>query len=410
MSTAMIRRISGFAGLPLLSALASFILLPFIARGGGQGSWNALAIGQSAGALAAIFVGLGWPLTGPSAVASSKDPELRRRLYAMSLATRTTIFFVFSIVLAIGPAILVPTEHGSEIYVMALAQAATGLSPAWYCIATGRASHIARYDVAPRILSTLISLLLLIWTDVIIVYPSAMLIGGLAGTYFFTKAHSRRTDYSGLNIRTIFAELWRMRAGAFTTIATSSYALTPVLVVGGMATGGGLAAFVSADKLYRMGLMGTAALGNSLQGWVAEACTNQSQRRVFSITSLSALGVAGWAGLTFLGPWTTRLLFGDSIAADVPTCFWFGVVFLLVCIATSTGAHWLVPLGRVSVVLWSTVVGAAIGLPAMLLLGGIMHGVGVAMGLAIGEFAVTAIQVITLLTKRSNVSIPIPST
>jgi O-antigen/teichoic acid export membrane protein len=396
----MVKRISGFAGLPLLSALASFILLPYIARVGGQGTWNALAIGQSAGGLAAILVTLGWTLAGPAAVAGSADPSVRRRLYAVSLETRSVVFVFCALVLAAGTFWLAPPGHAWEAFTMALAQAAAGLSPAWYCIATGHASHIARYDVVPRVLATLTSLPLLLWTGLIVLYPLALLLSGLAGTYFFTRAHSRRSDYSGFNIRPILRELWKLKSAAATTMAAGAYASSPVLIVAAVATGPGTAAFVSADKLYRVGLMATAALGNSLQGWVAEVGSDHARRRRFSLIALTSLGVVGWAGFSFLGPLATRLLFGEAIAANFATCFWFGASFLLVCITTSTGAHWLVPLGRMKIVFWSTIAGAAVGLPAILFLSITMQGTGGAMGLTIGELVVTAIQVIALLPSR----------
>lgn len=400
----MIKRIAAFAGLPLLASLASFILLPIIARVGGAPAWNSLAVGQAVGAIAAIVIGLGWPLTGPAAVASESDAVIRRRLYATSFVTRAFVFVCALPLMAAALSITGAKEQFWVAFLMACAQAAAGLTPAWYCIATGHAGRIAKYDVVPRMVATLGVIPLLFATGQIFLYPLALLLLGLAGTMWFNKDHSQRTDFEGLTPRAVVREIWALRGGAGVTVAAGAYASTPVLVVQFAASASGLAAFVSAEKLYRIGQLATAALGNSLQGWVNEFGSNHAERRKFSLLALSVLGAAGWLILAVLGPWVSTLLFGSELAADFWTCFWFGLSFLLVCVTTSTGAHWLVPAKQMRTVFSSTIAGAIVGLPAMVILAHLMGGPGGALGLVVGEVAVTVIQlraIIRLLREPS---------
>lgn len=393
----MIKRIAAFAGLPLLASLASFILLPIIARVGGAPAWNSLAVGQAVGAIAAIVIGLGWPLTGPAAVASASEESVRRRHYAVSFVTRSFMFVCSVPLMALALGFASGTSQFPVAFLMACAQAAAGLTPAWYCIATGHAGRIAKYDVLPRMAATLGVIPLIFATGEIYLYPLALLVLGLTGTFWFNKNHSDRQDYRGLSLPVVFREIWGLRAGAGITVAAGAYASTPVLVVQFAASATGLAAFVSAEKLYRIGQLATAALGNSLQGWVSEFGTDHRQRRKFSLVALSGLGTAGWLIMALLGPWASTLLFGPALAADFWTCFWFGLSFLLVCVTTSTGAHWLVPAKQMRVVFTSTIAGAVVGLPAMIVLAGLMGGQGGALGLAIGEILVTAIQFAAVL-------------
>jgi O-antigen/teichoic acid export membrane protein len=398
----MIKRIAAFAGLPLLASLASFILLPIIARVGGAPAWNSLAVGQAVGAIAAIVIALGWPLTGPAAVASASEATVRRRHYAVSFLTRSLVFVCAVPVMAIA---LMFTSGAGQFWVaflMACAQAAAGLTPAWYCIATGHAGRIAKYDVVPRMIATLGVIPLLFATGEIYFYPLALLVLGLAGTMWFNKDHTSRQDFNGLTLPAVVREIWGLRAGAGITVAAGAYASTPVLVVQFAASAAGLAAFVSAEKLYRIGQLATAALGNSLQGWVSEFGADHRERRKFSLMALTGLGLAGWLIMALLGPWASTLLFGAALAADFWTCFWFGLSFLLVCVTTSTGAHWLVPAKRMRVVFSSTIAGAVVGLPAMMILSTLMGGQGGALGLVIGEIAVTAIQVRAILQLHRN--------
>jgi O-antigen/teichoic acid export membrane protein len=393
----MIKRIAAFAGLPLLASLASFILLPIIARVGGAPAWNSLAVGQAVGAIAAIVIGLGWPLTGPAAVASAGEEAVRRRHYAISFVTRSFVFVCAVPVMALALTFTSGAGQFWLAFLMACAQAAAGLTPAWYCIATGHAGRIAKYDVVPRMIATLGVIPLLFATNEIYFYPLALLVLGLAGTLWFNRDHSIRQDFDGLTLKAVLKEIWELRAGAGITVAAGAYASTPVLVVQFAASTAGLAAFVSAEKLYRIGQLATAALGNSLQGWVSEFGADHRERRKFSLMALTGLGLAGWLVMTLLGPWASTLLFGSALSADFWTCFWFGLSFLLVCVTTSTGAHWLVPARRMRVVFSSTITGAVVGLPAMIILSSLMGGQGGALGLVIGEIAVTVIQVRAIL-------------
>lgn len=396
------RRIASFAGLPLLSSLAPFFLLPFIARIGGPGAWASIGVGQAIGAIAIIVVSLGWTLTGPAQVAAIPDYRERRRIYSLSLLNRGIVFLVCIPLLVPVSAALAPSDYLRETIWMAIASASAGLSPAWFCIAIGSAGKIARYDVLPRLIAMAASFPAMIATQDIIWFPISMLVGTVLGTAFFTKRHSRYEDFRGVSPRNLLASVWRMRTAFATTFAAGAYAATPILVVAATASVSSLAMFVSAEKLYRVGLLAVGALGNSLQGWVAEHGARTRERMKFSLLSHGILGVLGLLIIVIFGPPATRLIFGDSVAADLPTCFWFGLAFLFVSLNTATGAHILVPLGRIRAVLCSTVAGAGIGLPAMVILGQTMQGTGAAVGLAIGELVVCCVQGAAIIRLQKN--------
>lgn len=396
------RRIASFAGLPLLSSLAPFLLLPFIARIGGPGAWAAIGVGQAVGAIATIVVSLGWTLTGPAQVAGIPDPSERRRIYSLSLLNRSIVFLVCLPILVAVCMALAPPDYMQETIWMAVASAAAGLSPAWFCIAIGSASKIARYDVLPRLVAMAASFPLIISTHEIVWFPLSILLGTLLGTGFFTKSHSDVQDFRTVTRGHLLASVWGMRTAFATTFAAGAYAATPILVVAGTAPISSLAMFVSAEKLYRVGLLSVGALGNSLQGWVAEHGAETRDRMRFSLMSHGALGILGLLTMVVVGPTATKLMFGDSVSADLPTCFWFGLSFLFVSLNTAMGAHILVPLGKVRAVLWSTVAGAVVGLPAMIVFSQGMQGTGAALGLAIGELIVCIVQGVTIIQFRRH--------
>lgn len=389
----MMRRIGAFAGIPLLSALVPFFLLPFIARIGGADAWTSLGMGQSIGSIAAIIAACGWTLVGPAMVSSAPQGPERTRLLAVSVVTRSFMTLGCAVPLAAVAWVVTP-GHGKDLAVwMAIAQMVSSLSPAWYCIAVGDARRIVVYDVMPRMVALTGVTPFLLLAGPLVLYPLALLLSALGGTLAYSLRHNSRADFKGLmRPRVILGELARLRAAMGSTLAAGAYASTPVLVVGTLASIASAATFVSADRLYKIGLMAITALGNSLQGWVAERGADRARRIAFSVLCHFALGLGGLAVFAALGPWLSAVTFGDAVAADWGTCVWLGVATLLVSINTSLGAHGLVPLGRVRVVFRSTIAGAVIGLPLMAYLAYVFGAAGCAAGLAIGELVVAVMQ------------------
>ena len=84
-------RLGGFVGWSLVSAGTAFLLLLVVARVAPVSGWNAIVVGQAAGAFAAVVTLLGWGVIGPPRVASEHASE-RRRLYYLSTRTRACVF------------------------------------------------------------------------------------------------------------------------------------------------------------------------------------------------------------------------------------------------------------------------------------------------------------------------------
>lgn len=402
----MIRRIGAFAGLPLLSSIVPLALLPLISRIGGEGNWAALGLGQAIGGIFAIAIALGWPLTGPARVVRVEDPRERRRLYTISITTRGIIFVGSLLPMAIVCYLVVSPELFAVAFITAIGQSTVGISPAWYCIATGDARRIAIYEIFPRAFFMALSLPIVILTQQVIFYPIFLVLGGILGTFLFTKNFGISLDRQARSIRTLAMEIWGLRAGAGTTLVAGAYSGAPVIVLGiisPISAVSVVAIFVSADRLLRIALMAVSALGSSLQGWVAELEADRWARRKFSFVAHAGLGLVGAACFILLGPLATGILFGGDVAASFSTSFWFGLSFLLVSITTSTGSHMLVPLGQVKFVFWSTVAGAIVGVPAMVTFGLLWQGDGVAFGLFLGEFAVLSIQIWALFVNRDRI-------
>jgi len=87
-SRSVLRRLTGFTVLPLLSLVTPFLLLPVVARVAGPSGWSSFVAGQAVGMVGATVVFWGWNVGGPVLVAQASSAVERAEVYAASLRTR----------------------------------------------------------------------------------------------------------------------------------------------------------------------------------------------------------------------------------------------------------------------------------------------------------------------------------
>lgn len=400
MQTGLVRRIIGFAGLPFLSLVTPFLFLPILARVAGADAWLAIAVGQSSGGFFALVVALGYNTIGPPMVAVSAAAD-RPRLLARSLRARAVVW-VPSAALAITVAALVaPPTHRLEAGLMALAMTLTGLSSAWYMIGLGRASAIAVYEIAPRIVATIIAAVVVLSGGPVAWYPILLVVALLASVAGYAAKTLRGTDLPSARWADVRAVLRANRSAVAIEVAGGAYNSLAVTFVGASATAGQAASYVSSDKLYRIGQYSVSALGNALQGWAVEGGTATFGRRIRASFLLHlALGVVGFAAFALLGPWLSGALFGEHVAIDLPTALGLGAATLGIALGTSLGRITLVGMGARRAFLGSVLLAACAGVPAILLLSSEFGAAGGAWGLAIGELVSVTAQATSVLWLR----------
>ncbi|WP_010203453.1 lipopolysaccharide biosynthesis protein [Salinibacterium sp. PAMC 21357] len=379
------KRILGFAGLPFLSLITPFLFLPILARVAGADAWLAIAVGQSSGGFFALIVALGFNTVGPPLIALA-EPSIRPRLLATSVQARLLVW-VPSAVLAGGIAAAVsPSAYRVDAAVMAVAMSLTGLSSAWFMIGLGRASLIAIYEISPRIVATVIAAVVVLNAGDVLWYPLLLVAASLLSVSLFslrTAGITELTRSDGAAVRDVFRA---NRSAVTTEVAGGAYNSLAVTFVGATAATAQAAAYVSGDKLYRIGQYSVSALGNALQGWVVEAGDTEFGQRIRrSFIVHATLGLAGLTAFAVLGPWLSGALFGSAVAIDRPTALGLGVATLGIALGTSLGRITLVGMGARRQFMISVLLAAAIGVPAILTLSTAYGAAGGAWGLAIGE-------------------------
>lgn len=381
------RRILTFAGLPFLSLVTPFLFLPVLARVAGADAWLAIAIGQSVGAFLALFIALGYNTVGPTMVALA-NPVDRPAVLRRSVLARLILFVPGVVVAVIISAVIAPESHRLEAAIMSAAMALTGLSSAWYMIGLGRAWLIVIYEMLPRIVATLIATVLLLLLGQVIWYPVLLTGAALVSVVLFlgrTVGLREITRPRPGEVRQVIAF---NRSAMATEVVGGAYNSLAVTFVSLTASAPQAATYVSGDKLYRIGQYSVSALGNALQGWVVEENREHFAARARRALALhGGLGVLGLAAFSLLGPWLSGLLFGETVAIDRGTSFGLGVATLGIALGTAVGRVILIGLGARREFLISVIIGASIGVPAILVLAALFGAAGGAWGLAIGEMA-----------------------
>jgi O-antigen/teichoic acid export membrane protein len=400
----MIRRFGGLAVLPFISLLIPFLLLPVISRVASEPQVAALGVGDSTGAVIALVVAYGWPLTGPARVARSGTLRGLREL-GMSIVPRIIILALAVVPGAVAVLVLAPSEQAWLALASMMSAAVTGLSPSWYFIGRGDAAKLALYETAPRMAAGLIALGLVLATKNVFWYPIPILICTIAGqtTYLFVSGAAlwlkKRSVW-----RSAWAELRVETPAALAMIAGGVYSTATVSLVAIGGTTTVVAVYGMTDRLFKASLTAIVSAANAVQGWVSEHGSGATQRvrAARAVVLLSVVGVVGGCGMAALGPLFTGWFFGSQYRIDFLTSSSLGVAFLAVAVSTGIGRMVLVPFGHVGRVTSSTVVGAVVGAPAIVVGSAIFGVPGAAVAFGGSELLVVLVQLSGLAMLRSR--------
>ena len=293
---AVLLRLAGFTGLPLLSLVTPFLLLPILARIAGEGGWSSVVAGQAIGAFGGAVIAWGWNTLGPVEIAQNPSPLHRAEVYRESIRTRLVLSaLVFPIVCTLAWLLAAP-DHRFEASAMSMTTAIVGLSPAWFCIGVGKPVLLAAFDTLPRVAATLVSVPVILLTQEIWLYAPILLTAVVISLMTFHRivVPERGRTFSAWHGTARY--LRGQSAPAAISLSGTTYAATPVPVAQAFLPSSAVAGFGSADTIYRLGLFSVMALGNTFQGWTLEPQENSPRRRhLFAIGSHVMLGLSGAA-------------------------------------------------------------------------------------------------------------------
>lgn len=328
--------------LPSVAALASFAVLPIVARNASIAEWAALAVGQALGLVASAVVSLGWTLSGPLVISIADSPQ-RHTLLADSGGERR-LAFAATLLPWCGASWLVAPDGARILTVAAcLAGASFGLSPAWYSIGLAQPRLLLIYDVTPRVLATVAAGVSIHFGGPIALFPLFLLTAAIASSL----RHEHQINgalATSFSLR-VARRAWRRGASGIAEVSGTLVASGSSLLVGVAAAPAQVATYSAAERLYRIGIMAASGLSAASMSSLARS----HRRTIRASAAMIALGIIGALSLTLAGPAVAAILFGDRLAPDRTTTMGIGLSFLVICGLTVTGRYLL---ARSSAIRW----------------------------------------------------------
>lgn len=389
-------RLASFSLTVGLGTVVGLIAIPIISRISGSDQWAIQALTQSLATLFGVAVAFGWGTTGPAMVASSPAPQ-RPGLFFESLVSRFYLYLATAPVMVVTLILLQP-EHAGFVALASITYLVPYLGASWYFIGEAKPFRLFAFDALPQVLGTLAGLGVLLATSDLMLFLATQLVFNVAGVIISATVILRGSGAKAAwSLKGVAGLLTKQRHGVITAGTGALYVNLPLIAVS-VFIPSHLDIYTFADRLLRYAITAFAPVLQFVQGWIPEGGAENTRHRLKRAVQLTpVVGLCGAAALALGGPFASEmLLHGDSdlpYSLSVP----FAVTFIAVAVSQVVGLAGLVTIGESRELARSTVVGAVLGAP-MIMLGALFVGVvGVAWAVAVSEFAVAAYQVFVLL-------------
>lgn len=391
-------RLATFGVATALTSIVGLIAASVFVTTVGSFTWGVLAAIQSAAMLFGVLVAFGWGTTGAAEIASAA-PEDRPQLFADSFVTRLYLLVVVypamvAVMTAINP------QHADLVLIGSLAFLVPNLGAAWYFVGEAAPKRLVLFEVLPQTVGLLASIGVILITGNLVVAVAAQLACNVA-TPLISLAVVRRTAAGPFHLN------WSLRAAArrlghqrhsVTTAATSALYVTAPMLILNIVSPGALAPYAMGDRLFRVALTVFSPVLQFAQGWIPEGGAKSIEHRIVQTLRLTPLvSILGAVGIAALGPLAVSIISQEHIAFGFDLSIPFALIFAIVSTSQVVGLACLVQLGKARSLAISTVLGAALGVPA-LVLGTVLFGVhGAAWALLASEIVVLVYQLFSAL-------------
>ena len=291
MSRAPIVNLAGFGLTTGLLAVASIGSIPARVYASGPERWGSIAVGQGIGAVAALLVGYGWPVTGPSKIAQS-DASTRLNEYADSVRVRL-LLFVPCAVIATVVAVLISRRDPLFTAAGAMSATAVALSGNWFFAGLSRPFALLFLETLPRVIWTGIGVVLMRsgWSAVagLGCMTSGMVLAFLMVSAWVHRSCARLGAVrSPASIRKL---LISRRHGIAVMLGAQIFFSAPLAIVS-IASPVQQPLYALADKIRQLVSAGLGPLVMVFQGWVPQTDGIESRRRgAIALRYAAAIGV-----------------------------------------------------------------------------------------------------------------------
>lgn len=397
------KRIAGFAVPVAASTVLGIITIPLLVGAVGASSWGTLAVVQSTGQLVGILVAFGWGATGPSMVAAT-EPASRPQLYVESLVARCYLYLAAVVIATIALIFLTRGDIGISIL-----GAATYLLPfvgaSWYFVGESRPWRLFLLDSVPTLLGTLAGLVAAALSGSILAFISMQLLGSLIAVILDAVVILRGAEHPLITefaLRAAVRSMAGQRHAVTSALTSGMYVNLPLLAMQTFLPSY-VPVYAMADRFFRYANIAFSPVQQFLQGWVPEAGKAARPRRMrYATLAGLSFGLLGGAVVALLAGPVSHLLSGGAIIVPLVLSLPLGVAFVSVATSAVVGYACLVLVGRVRALAVSTILGAVVGAPLIIIFAALHLPVLVAWSVAISEFVVAGYQYAVLHRALAN--------
>jgi O-antigen/teichoic acid export membrane protein len=218
---------------------------------------------------------------------------------------------------------------------------------------------------------------------------------------------TRRTA-DGTETRSTRRVLASQKHAVITSGTSSLYVTLPVIAINAfLGEGPALAGYLIADRMFRFASIAFLPIQQFFQGWVPELRSEFARRaRIATIIGIG-IGAVGGACIAFLSPLFGSILSGSEIDVPLSVSGPLGIAFVGIGTTAIVGFACLVAVGRTRALAVSTVIGAVVGAPLILVAAWAGSLFLVACAVAASEICVAVYQLLALRSAlRSGASLP----
>lgn len=390
MSSAGIRRtagrLSGFTVSVIIVTLLGIVAIPLLTETVGKATWGTLVFIQTVAQFGGILVAFGWGAVGAATVAGIQE-ERRPAFFRRSLQARVGLYACVFPPLAL---LLIALTRGEVL--ISILGAAVYLLPYlganWYFTGEGRPKRLLLFDTVPTVVGGVLGLVGVWITRELWVYLVFQGLGYLAAVSISALVVRRSPQDYDFDDRTPLRTLLATQRHAVSaTLVSSLYVTLPMIAVQ-IFLPKLLPMYAMANQLFKYASIALLPIQQFFQSWVP--VDDGGRPRRMRIATLSAVGIGVIAGALIAGlsPWVSTLLSVGQNPVPLSVSLPLGVAFVGIAIAAIVGYACLVSLGRVRALAVSTLIGAIVGAPLIILFAVLGSVPAVAWAVAISELCV----------------------
>ncbi len=395
--------LAGYALNTFLLGASGLVLIPALIFASGPLGWSFVAIGQSFGIIAAVFIGYGWALTGPATIAGM-DIRLQVSEFRRSIIARCLIG-IPSVAVGLLLLWLAFPDSLSVSAVSLLATALSGLSSNWFYVALARPYALLCTETLPRTVATVTaSTLLYLGSDVLtaLVLQCCGMVFSVLCALLFTAALRRSADgllpegNDSLGVVAIGESLREQSNGMLSSLVSVVYMSAPIMIVGFLAPAA-LPAFALADKIQKQFMSAVAPVVSVAQGWVPTGVGKPEvvRRSQKAFVGAGLLSIAACLGTGLVGPPLWTLLAGGQIEVNPALILSLSALCGAILWERLIGRACLVPLGGSGALVIASSVGSLVGVLSVVVLVSRLGASGGLIGVLVGLLITTGLEILS---------------